>query len=76
MSVLASPVHNVARWIAERALAQPARLAVADAQRRLDYAAFEQRIQHAAGALAAAGVARGDRVAFALAPGSARSRRR
>jgi fatty-acyl-CoA synthase len=62
----ASPVHNVARWIAERALAQPAQLAVADAWRRLDYAGFEQRIQRAAGALAAAGVARGERVAFVL----------
>jgi fatty-acyl-CoA synthase len=61
-----SPVHNVARWIAERALAQPDRLAVADPWRRLDYATFEQRIQRAAGALAAAGVARGERVALVL----------
>jgi fatty-acyl-CoA synthase len=61
-----SPMHNVARWIAERARSQPAQLAVADGWRRLDYAAFEQRIQRAAGALAAAGVARGERVACVL----------
>jgi fatty-acyl-CoA synthase len=61
-----SPVHNVARWIAERAQSSPRQLAVADAWRRLDYAAFERRIARAAGLLRSAGVARGDRVAFML----------
>jgi fatty-acyl-CoA synthase len=61
-----SVVHNAARWIAERAQSSPAQLAVADAWRRLDTAAFEGRIRAAAGVLAAAGVARGDRVAFVL----------
>lgn len=61
-----SAAHNVARWISERALAQPARLALVDPWRRLDWAAFEERVARAAGALAAAGVARGDRVAALL----------
>jgi fatty-acyl-CoA synthase len=59
-------VHNVARWIAERAKSAPGRLAVVDPWRRLDYAAFEERIQRAAGVLAAAGVGCGDRVALVL----------
>ncbi|HEY8122836.1 MAG TPA: AMP-binding protein [Myxococcota bacterium] len=58
--------HNVARWISERALAQPTQLAVADAWRRLDFAAFEARIARAAGVLAAAGVTHGERVALLL----------
>ncbi len=63
---LPASVHNIARWIAERAAASPAQLAVADPWRRLDYAAFEERCARAAGVLAAAGVARGDRVALLL----------
>jgi fatty-acyl-CoA synthase len=59
-------MHNVARWIAERARSQPTQLAVADAWRRLDYAAFEERIARAAAMLAAAGVSRGERVALVL----------
>jgi fatty-acyl-CoA synthase len=61
-----SPAHNCARWIAERARAQPEQLAVVDSWRRLDYAAFEARIQRAAGVLEAAGVTRGERVALLL----------
>jgi fatty-acyl-CoA synthase len=61
-----SAVHNCARWIAERARSQPSHLAVADGWRRLDYRSFEERIQRAAGALAAVGVARGERVALVL----------
>ncbi|HEU4427360.1 MAG TPA: AMP-binding protein [Myxococcota bacterium] len=59
-------MHSVARWIADRAHTAPAQLAVADPWRRLDYAALEQRIQRAAGVLAAAGVSRGERVALVL----------
>lgn len=59
-------VHNVARWLAERARAQPAQPAVADAWRQLDYAALEQRCARAARLLAGAGVTRGERVALLL----------
>jgi fatty-acyl-CoA synthase len=61
-----SAVHNVARWIAERARSSASQLAIADPWRRLDYAALEQRIARAAGLLAAAGVGRGERVALVL----------
>ena len=62
----ASPVHNVAAWTDRRAHAAGDRLAIADAERSLDYAAFHARTLRCAGALAAAGVARGDRVALLL----------
>ena len=62
----ASPVHNVAAWTDRRAHAAGDHLAIADAERSLDYAAFHARTQRCAGALAAAGVARGDRVALLL----------
>ncbi len=59
-------VHNVARWVAERAAAGGERPAVADPWRRLDYAALEERCARAAGVLTAAGVGRGDRIALLL----------
>ncbi|HXK23594.1 MAG TPA: AMP-binding protein [Myxococcota bacterium] len=62
----ASPVHNVAAWTDRRAGAGGDRLAVADAERSLDRAAFHARSVRCAGALAGAGVRRGDRVALLL----------
>jgi len=61
-----SPDHNVARWNQRHAEEEPEREAVVDAEHRLDRAAFEERCARAAGALAARGVAEGDRVAFLL----------
>jgi fatty-acyl-CoA synthase len=58
--------HNVSRWIRDWADEAGQRPAVADAWRRLDYAALEDRCARAAGHLARAGVARGDRVALLL----------
>jgi fatty-acyl-CoA synthase len=60
------PGHNAASWIARHAARAGARPAVADAERRLDYAQLEHRIARLAGWLAARGVERGDRVAFLL----------
>ena len=62
----ASPVHNVAAWTDRRARAGGDRIAVADAERSLDHAAFHARVLRCAGALATAGVRRGDRVALLL----------
>jgi fatty-acyl-CoA synthase len=62
----ASSVHNVAAWTDRRARAGGDRTAVADAERSLDHAAFHARTLRCAGALAAAGVRRGDRVALLL----------
>ena len=61
-----SRLHNVSRWIAERAAGTPERLAVVDDHRRLTYRALEERVGRAAAWLAAQGVARGDRVALLL----------
>lgn len=57
---------NVAAWLLHHAELRGAHPAVADAERCLDYAALEQRVQRCAGWLAAQGVARGDRVALVL----------
>jgi fatty-acyl-CoA synthase len=62
----ASPVHNAAAWTDRRARAGGDRPAIADAERSLDYAAFHARVLRCAGALAAAGIGRGERVAILL----------
>jgi fatty-acyl-CoA synthase len=57
---------NIASWLASHAQARGDALALTDAERQLDYAALEERVQRCAGALAARGVAAGDRVALVL----------
>jgi fatty-acyl-CoA synthase len=59
-------VHNVARWLSERAASAAARPAVADPWRRLDFAALDARCARAAAVLASAGVGPGARVALLL----------
>jgi fatty-acyl-CoA synthase len=61
-----SPEHNCASWLGRHAAQHGSRLALADAQRRLDYAALEARVQRAAAVLAERGIGRGDRVALLL----------
>lgn len=58
--------HNVASWLGRHARERGAAPALRDAERVLDYAALEERVARAAGVLAAAGVARGERVALLL----------
>jgi fatty-acyl-CoA synthase len=58
--------HNVASWLVAHARERGTAPAVADAERALDYAAFAARVARAAGALAAAGAGRGERVALLL----------
>ncbi|MGH0036468.1 MAG: AMP-binding protein [Myxococcota bacterium] len=62
-----SPVHNVGSWVSHWARRRGGHLAVADDERRLSWAAFEERVARLAGWLREAGVARGDRVAIVLA---------
>jgi fatty-acyl-CoA synthase len=62
----ASPVHNVGAWTDRRAQIGGDRPAIEDAERSLDYRAFHARTLRCAGALEAAGVRRGDRVALLL----------
>jgi fatty-acyl-CoA synthase len=57
---------NVASWLVRHARERGAAPALRDAGRVLDYAALAERVACAAGALAAAGVARGERVALLL----------
>jgi fatty-acyl-CoA synthase len=59
-------VHNVGRWVAERARISAQAPAIADAWRRLDYAALEERCARAARVLQSAGIGAGDRVALLL----------
>jgi fatty-acyl-CoA synthase len=54
--------HNAASWIARHAREGGNRPAVADEERRLDYAGLESRIAKLAGWLRASGIGRGDRV--------------
>ncbi|MAE93684.1 MAG: hypothetical protein CL910_03390 [Deltaproteobacteria bacterium] len=61
-----SPLHNVSRWIAQRALLEPDHLAIVDDQRALTYRQLEERTARAAGLLAARGIRPGDRVALLL----------
>jgi len=58
--------HNTASRLVEHRAAQGARPALADDERRLDYRALDERIARCAARLAAAGVARGERVALVL----------
>ncbi|MGE4653182.1 MAG: AMP-binding protein [Myxococcota bacterium] len=58
--------HNAADWTARWAEIAGDRVALVDAERRLDYAGLEDRVARCAGMLAAAGVGRGDRVALLL----------
>lgn len=60
-------MHNVGGWTSHWAKVSPTALAVVDGERRLAYAEFEERIARTAGALAARGVERGERVALLLA---------
>jgi fatty-acyl-CoA synthase len=61
-----SRLHNTASWSARRAEIAGDRIALSDAERTLDYAAFDERCQRCAAFLHASGVARGDRVALLL----------
>jgi fatty-acyl-CoA synthase len=61
-----SALHNVGGWTARRALIAGDRPALCDEERRLDYAALDERCARAAGWLASRGVVRGDRVALLL----------
>jgi fatty-acyl-CoA synthase len=67
----ASALHNAGGWLARRAADDAARPAVVDAGRRFDYGALDSRSARLAGSLRGRGVARGDRVAIALANRSA-----
>jgi len=61
-----SAQHNCAHWLVAHARATPGAPAVADAWRRLDYAALDARVARCAAVLAGAGVGRGDRVAVLM----------
>ncbi len=63
---MSSPDANVASWLVRHAAERGTRPALADADRRLDYATLEVRVQRCAGALAERGIRRGDRVALVL----------
>ncbi len=58
-----SRAHNVASWLARH---DPARPAVVDDERALTYGELDERCARLAGALAAGGVERGERVALLL----------
>lgn len=60
------PSANIASWLGRHVRERPNALALTDETRRLTYAAFERRVARCAGALAARGIARGDRVALLL----------
>jgi fatty-acyl-CoA synthase len=64
-------LHNAGGWIPRRARISGDRLAVVDAERRLDYAALDARCARLAARLRAGGVGPGDRVALLLANRSA-----
>jgi len=59
-------MHNVGSWIPYWAATAGSRLAIADAERRLDYAALDDRVARLAGWLRSQGVDAGDRVAILL----------
>jgi len=57
---------NVACWLDRHAVERSNALALADADRRLDYATLSERVRRCAGWLSGEGVAAGDRVAILL----------
>ena len=61
-----SPLHNVGGWLARRAATTGRRVALVEAERRLDYCTLAQRSARCAGWLRAHGVRRGDRIALLL----------
>ena len=61
-----SEADNVASWLVRHAARRGERPALRDAERRLSYAALEERCARAAGALRALGLAHGERVALLL----------
>jgi fatty-acyl-CoA synthase len=63
----ASALHNAGGWLARRAATTGERIAIVEAERSIGYATLEERSARCAAMLAAHGVARGDRVAIALA---------
>ena len=58
-----TPERGASSWLAQRASLTPGREAIVDGDLRLSYAAFAERCWRVAGALRAAGVRAGDRVA-------------
>ena len=58
--------NNIGSWTARQAALAGERLAVSDADRQLDYRAFDDRCARLAAVLLRAGVGRGDRVALLL----------
>ena len=60
------PFANVATWLSRRALLSPDHVALEVGSDSFTYRVLDDRVARAAGALAGAGVARGDRVALAL----------
>jgi fatty-acyl-CoA synthase len=63
---VAPPTDNVASWLSGHAEGRGSHLALADDERRLDYASLEERAARCAGALAARGLGPGQRVALLL----------
>ncbi|MBW2273706.1 MAG: long-chain fatty acid--CoA ligase [Deltaproteobacteria bacterium] len=63
--------NNVGGWIQRWARRRGAQLAIADDERRLDYASLDARIARLAGALQERGIGPGDRIAVLLANRSA-----
>jgi len=68
---LGARLNNVGGWIRRWAQRRGDQLAIADEERRLDYASLDARIARLAGALQERGVGPGDRVAILLANRSA-----
>jgi fatty-acyl-CoA synthase len=62
----ASPIHNVGAWTTRRAAIAGDRVALVDAERSLDYAAFHARTTRCVAVLARAGIGPGERVALLL----------
>ncbi len=61
-----SEFHNLGSWPSHWARIKPNRLAVSDADRRLDWATFANRVGRVSALLQSEGIQAGDRVAFLL----------